>query len=51
MNINKYGFVRVGAATPKLKVADCEYNVSQIKNVINTAVNKKFNYFVFLNFL
>lgn len=41
MNINKYGFVRVAAATPKLKVADCEYNVSQIKNVINTAVNKK----------
>ena len=41
MNINKYGFVRVAAATPKLKVADCDYNVSQIKNVINTAVSKK----------
>lgn len=41
MNINKYGFVRVAAATPKLKVADCDYNVSQIKDVINTAVNKK----------
>ena len=40
MNINKYGFVRVAAASPKLKVADCDYNVSQIKNVIDTAVNK-----------
>ena len=40
MNINKYGFVRVAAATPKLKVADCDYNISQIKDLIDIAVNK-----------
>ena len=41
MNINDYGFVRVGAASPKLKVADCDYNVSQIKILIDEAVNQK----------
>ena len=38
MNINEFGFVRVAAASPKLKVADCDYNVSQIKRVIEDAV-------------
>ncbi len=41
MNINDYGFVRVAAASPKLKVADCDYNVSQIKLLIDEAVNQK----------
>lgn len=40
MNINDYGFVRVGAASPKLKVADCNYNVSHIKQLIDEAVNQ-----------
>ena len=30
MKINEYGFVRVAAASPKVKVADCDYNVSEI---------------------
>lgn len=40
MNINDYGFVRVAAASPKLKVADCDYNVSQTKLLIDEAVNQ-----------
>lgn len=34
MNINDYGFLRVAAASPKLKVADCDYNIEQIKQTI-----------------
>ncbi|HUI32949.1 MAG TPA: NAD(+) synthase [Dysgonamonadaceae bacterium] len=40
MNINEFGFVRVAAASPKLKVADCDYNVSQIKLVIEEAIQQ-----------
>ena len=37
MEINRYGFIRVGAASPKLKVADCGYNTAEIKKVIEQA--------------
>ncbi len=37
MEINRYGFIRLGAASPKLKVADCGYNVAEIKKVIERA--------------
>ena len=37
MEINTYGFLRVGAASPKLKVADCDYNTAEIKQVIERA--------------
>ena len=37
MNINDYGFLRVAAASPKLKVADCDYNTVEIKRVIERA--------------
>ncbi|WP_298649677.1 NAD(+) synthase [uncultured Proteiniphilum sp.] len=37
MNINDYGFLRVAAASPKLKVADCDYNTTEIKRVIEQA--------------
>lgn len=37
MNINDYGFLRVAAASPKLKVADCNYNTEEIKQVIEQA--------------
>ena len=40
MNINDYGFVRVAAASPKLKVADCDYNIAQIKQLIDDAVKQ-----------
>lgn len=30
----KYGFIKVAAAVPNVKVADCEYNVKQIENLI-----------------
>lgn len=35
--MNRYGFVRVAAATPKMKVADCEYNADQILKIIADA--------------
>lgn len=47
MNINEYGFVRVAAASPKLKVADCDYNVLQIKSVITNAVEQDVQVIVF----
>ncbi len=47
MNINDYGFVRVAAASPKLKVADCDYNISQIKQLIDEAVKQKTQFITF----
>ncbi len=38
MYINEYGFIRVAAASPKVKVADCDFNVQQIKSVIADAL-------------
>ncbi|MDR0422759.1 MAG: NAD(+) synthase [Proteiniphilum sp.] len=37
MNINDYGFLRVAAASPKLRVADCDYNTAEMKRVIERA--------------
>lgn len=37
MNLDDYGFVRVAAASPKLEVADCDYNIEEIKRVIEQA--------------
>ena len=47
MKINDYGFVRVAAASPKLKVADCNYNTSQIKQVIDEAVKQDIQFITF----
>ena len=33
----KYGFVKVAAAVPAVKVADVEYNVQQIESLIAQA--------------
>jgi NAD+ synthetase len=37
MDINDFGFLRVAAASPKLRVADCDYNTTEIKSVIDRA--------------
>ncbi|MDO5523609.1 MAG: NAD(+) synthase [Bacteroidia bacterium] len=37
MNINEYGFIRVAAASPKVKVADCDFNTGEIKSMIDAA--------------
>ncbi len=47
MNINDYGFVRVAAASPKLKVADCDYNTSQIKYLIDEAAKQNVQFVCF----
>ena len=33
----KYGFIKVGAAVPAVKVADVEYNVQEIERLIAVA--------------
>lgn len=38
--LKEYGFVRVGAAVNKLKVADINYNVDEIINVLDEAIQK-----------
>lgn len=43
----KYGFVRVGAAVPKLKVANMEYNCTRIIDLIKKADKKKVKFLVF----
>ena len=47
MNINKYGFARVAAASPKLKVADCDYNITQIKELIDEAAKQQVQFLCF----
>ena len=36
-----FGYVKVGAAVPKLKVADCVYNKEEILKVVEEAAAKK----------
>ncbi len=43
----KYGFVRVGAAVPKLKVADCHYNSHEIIKMIKKGEEKAIKILVF----
>ena len=38
MNINELGFIRIGASSPAVKVADCDYNITEIKKVIDQAL-------------
>lgn len=37
MHINDFGFLRVAAASPALRVADCDYNIREIKSVLERA--------------
>jgi NAD+ synthase (glutamine-hydrolysing) len=43
----KQGFVKVAAATPEIKVADCEYNRLAIETAIDEAVRQKVKLIVF----
>lgn len=43
----RYGFVRVAAATPSVKVADCEYNVARIIEMITAAEEQGVSVLVF----
>ena len=45
--MNNYGFVRFAAATPSLKVADCDYNTEEIIRMINEADSKHVSAIVF----
>lgn len=35
--MNEFGFIKVAAATPKIKVADPQYNITQIEKLISAA--------------
>ena len=35
---DNFGFVRVAAAVPTMRVADCHYNAEQIKRQIDEAI-------------
>lgn len=43
----KYGYVRVAAAVPKVKVADCTYNVEQIVKLSRLANEKHVEIVIF----
>ena len=43
----KHGFLKVAAATPKIKVANCEYNAEKILELIDEAYNKGASLIVF----
>jgi len=40
----KYGFIKVAAAVPSVKVADCQYNVKEIEKLIIQAGIKRVVY-------
>lgn len=45
--MKNYGFIRVAAASPKLKVADTSYNLEEIKSIITDASEKGISVLVF----
>lgn len=47
INLSKYGFFRVAASAPQLKVADIEYNINNIKRDIRVACEKEANLILF----
>jgi NAD+ synthase (glutamine-hydrolysing) len=45
--MSNYGFVRVATATPKLRVADVDYNVSEMIELCRQAANEDVKFLVF----
>lgn len=45
--MKNYGFVKVGAASPRLRVADTYYNLEEIKKIIDKAEKEKVSVLVF----
>ena len=43
----QHGFIKVAAAVPLVKVADCDYNIQQIENIIARAEGKGVEVIVF----
>ncbi|QRX64719.1 NAD(+) synthase [Dysgonomonadaceae bacterium zrk40] len=41
MYINRQGFIRVAATSPRLRVADCDYNRAEIQTIIGQAVEEQ----------
>ena len=47
LDVMNYGFVKVAASVPQVKVADCRYNASQIEKEIIIAEGKGVQVIVF----
>lgn len=47
INLNSFGFIRVGAVSPKLKVGDIQFNVNQIEFAISKVKEKHNQIIVF----
>ena len=45
--MSSYGFVRVGCATPKMKVADVKYNLAEMLRMCEKAAEEKVQMLVF----
>lgn len=45
-----YGFVKVAAAVPQVKVADCFYNIQQIEGLMRQASQKEVQIIAFPNY-
>ena len=45
--MNKYGFIKIAAAIPRVKVADCNYNAEQIISLIGKAAKRGVKVIVF----
>lgn len=43
-----YGFVKVAAAVPRVKIADCKYNAGQLESLIAIADGKGVQIITFL---
>ncbi len=47
IELQTYGMLRVGVATPELKVADVHFNAAEIRNVAKTALEKQCRFVLF----
>ena len=45
--MNKFGHIKVAAAIPRVKVADCNYNAEQIISLIGKAAEREVKVVVF----
>ncbi|MFA6571296.1 MAG: NAD(+) synthase, partial [Bacteroidota bacterium] len=45
--LHKFGYVRIAAVSPELKVADVDFNIEQIVSIIKSATEKKCHFILF----
>jgi NAD+ synthase (glutamine-hydrolysing) len=45
--MNKFGYLRVAACSPEMRIADVEFNISEIENIIKNNSEKNIDIFLF----